>query len=63
MTKQSGSMSFEESRKALLDDMTRLADGHGEDRIIRFPNDDVPVFLRCLDAFEARARRVKLMTD
>ncbi len=53
-------MSFRESRKAILRTMTANAKGDIEERVIRFQNDDVPLFLQTLDAYEAKSRQVKI---
>lgn len=54
-------VTFEESRKALLVGLTAQAKGKGTEKVIRFNNDDVPEFLRKLDEFEARSRKTCLM--
>ena len=51
------SVSFHESRKALLVGLTAKAKGQETEKIIRFGNDDVPDFLRKLDSFEAKSRQ------
>jgi hypothetical protein len=53
--------SFEKSRKALLVGLVAHAKGKETEKIIRFNNDDVPNFLRNLDAFEIRSNTTCLM--
>lgn len=50
-------MSFEQSRKAILTQMTSNARGKTQERTIPFLNDDVPNFLRNLDSFEKQSRK------
>lgn len=50
-------MSFEQSRKAILTQMTSNARGETQERTIPFLNDDVPNFLRNLDSFEKQSRK------
>jgi len=61
MSAKKAKMSFEESRKALLKGLTAQAKGKIITKIIPFTNDDVPKFLRKLDKFEARSRKICLM--
>jgi len=50
-------MSFEESRKAILTQMSSNAKGKTQEKTIRFRNDDVPTFLKNLDDFEKQSRK------
>lgn len=50
-------MSFEESRKAILAQMTSNAKGQTQEKTIHFRNNDVPEFLRNLDDFEKQSRK------
>lgn len=57
MKKIKVTMSFEQSRKAILTQMTSNAKGKAQEKIIRFRNDDVPTFLKNLDDFEKQSRK------
>ncbi len=54
------SMSFIQSRKAILDTMTAKAQGDVKKKVIKFRNDDVPRFLETLYAYETRSRQTKI---
>lgn len=56
MSKPKTTKSLENSRKELLVQMTSRAKGGMQEKVIRFPNDDVPNFLRNLEDFEEKSR-------
>ena len=57
MKKIKVTMSFEQSRKAILTQMTSNAKGKAQEKIIPFRNNDVPTFLKNLDDFEKQSRK------
>lgn len=57
MTKPRATMSFKESRKALLSQMTAKSKGKTQQKVIHFRNNDVPKFLKSLDIFEKQSRK------
>jgi hypothetical protein len=61
MAKPKATMSFKQSRKALLDKMTSKAKGKTEEKVIHFRNKDVPNFLHALDVFEKKSRKSVLI--
>ena len=61
MSKHKATMSFKESRKVILDQMTSKAKGKVQDKVIRFGNEDVPQFLRNLDDFESKSRKTSVV--
>ena len=61
MSKPKATMSFKESRKVILDQMTSKAKGKVHDKVIRFGNEDVPQFLRNLDDFESKSRKTSVV--
>ncbi len=61
MSKPRAKMSFDESRKALLTQMSSKAKGKAQEKVIHFINDDVPKFLKDLDDFEKQSRKSRLI--
>ena len=61
MSEPHDNMTFKQSRKALLTQMTSKAKGKAIEKIIHFRNDDVPKFLRDLDKFEKQSRKSHLI--
>ena len=51
---------FEQNRQELLVRMTAKADGNAEQMVVPFQNDDVPQFLKSLEAFEAHSRKTSI---
>ena len=60
-TKPQASMSFLQSRKAMLNTMTAKAKGGVQKKVIPFRNDDVPRFLQLLDDYETKSRQARLV--
>lgn len=61
MRKPRAKMSFKESRKALLAQMTSKAKGETQEMVIRFQNEDVPNFLKELNNFEKESRKARFV--
>ena len=61
MSKPHDNMTFKQSRKALLTQMTSIAKGKVVEKIIHFRNDDVPNFLRNLYKFEKQSRKIRIV--
>ena len=55
------SMSFEQKKKYLLKRMISKKSGRKVVKIVDFPNNDVPAFLRDLDKFERSSVRSRIM--
>jgi len=55
------SMSFEQKKKYLLKRMISKKSGKKVERVVQFPNDDVPTFLRNLDRFERSSVKSRVM--
>jgi len=55
------SMSFEQKKTHLLKRMISKKSGKKVERVVDFPNNDVPVFLRDLDKFERSSVRSRVM--
>lgn len=62
MTEESrkAGLSFEESRKNLLNDLQASAGNKVVEKNVRFHNDDVPTFLGRLKEFERKSRETVL---
>ncbi|MBT6052851.1 MAG: hypothetical protein HOG49_39120 [Candidatus Scalindua sp.] len=58
--KKKVTMSFEQSRKAILTQMTSNAKGKAQKKVIHFRNDDVPTFLKNLNDFEKQSRKNRI---
>jgi len=58
-TKKAG-LSFEESRKNLLNDLQASTGSKVIEKNVRFHNDDVPTFLGRLKSFEKKSRKTVL---
>ena len=54
-------MSFEQGRKELLVKMSAKAGKRAIKKVIHFRNDDVPNYLRKLNAFEESSRQANLV--
>ena len=54
-------MSFERGRKGLVVGMSSRSRKLPVKKVIPFPNDDVPNYLRELDKFEERSRQTNLV--
>ena|GEM_PF-6229721 len=54
-------MSFEQKKTHLLKRMISKKSGKKVERVVDFPNNDVPVFLRDLDKFERSSVRSRVM--
>ncbi len=61
MSTPCANMTFEQSRKALLIQMTSNTKGKAIEKIIHFTNDDVPKFLIDLDNFEKQSRKSRIV--
>lgn len=61
MSNPRAKMSFGQSRKALLTQMTSKAKGKTQEKVIHFLNDDVPIFLKNLDNFEKKSRETRII--
>jgi hypothetical protein len=54
-------MSFAKIRKHLLKQMTSKSADKKTGKVLRFPNEDVPTFLRNLDEFEEKSKKSSAM--
>jgi len=54
-------MSFEKIRKHLLKRMTSKSRDKKVGKVLSFPNEDVPTFLRNLDEFEEKSKKTSAM--
>ena len=61
MSKPRATMTFEQSRRDLLAQMTSKAKGKTEEKIIQFRNNDVPKFLEALNEFEKKSRKSRII--
>jgi hypothetical protein len=61
MSEPRATMTFEQSRKNLLAQMSLKAKGKTEDKIIHFRNDDVPKFLEALNEFEKKSKNNRII--
>jgi len=55
------SMSFEKIRKHLLKQMTSKSGKKKVGKVLHFPNEDVPTFLRNLNKFEEKSKKTSAM--
>lgn len=63
MTKKTlmATMSFKQSREAIIRDLSRKAGAKTIERVIKFQDNDVPTFLKKISKFEEESRKCRLV--